>query len=59
MKFECREAPSISAINKLVKSETIGKLIDNKKSFAIKKSVRKPETYTVLSSRLLRISGNL
>jgi hypothetical protein len=44
MKFECRKAPRTSALNRLVKFETTGKLIDNKKSFVIKKmSVRIPE----------------
>jgi hypothetical protein len=44
MKFECRKTPSTSAINRLVKFKINGKLIDNKKSFVIKKkSVRIPE----------------
>jgi hypothetical protein len=44
MKFECRKAPNTSAINRLVKFETTGKLIHHKKSFVIKKkSVRIPE----------------
>jgi hypothetical protein len=43
VKFECRKAPSRSAINRLVnKFEATGGMIDNKKGVVGKKSVRTP-----------------
>jgi hypothetical protein len=61
VKFECRKAPSRSAINRLLnKSEMSGRMITIRRALLVRRSLSEHQkTLTVFSGCYHRVPGNL